>query len=74
MIIDHLVAFVGMLILFCVIGGIGWWQLNAMRSLEHRIAAGDESLLSDGAYKVEHIMEAPEGSSVVQGTPLHQAK
>lgn len=57
---------IGMVLLAGLLGLLYWGYWNA-RKLDRQIQRGDPSLLTTSTYKREEVIQAPQGSVIMEG-------
>jgi hypothetical protein len=57
---------IGMVLLTGLLGLLYWGYWNA-RKLDRQIQRGDPSLLTTSTYKREEVIQAPQGSVIMEG-------
>ena len=57
---------IGMVLLSGLLGLLYWGYWNA-RKLDRQIQRGDPSLLTTSTYKREEVIQAPQGSVIMEG-------
>ena len=58
--------FIGLILFAGLLALLYWGYWNA-RKLDRQILQGDPSLLTTGTYKREEIIQAPQGSVIMEG-------
>lgn len=61
-----LLVLIGLLLFAGVLGLLYWGYWNA-RKLDQQILRGDPSLLTTNTYKREEVIQAPQGSTIMEG-------
>ena len=57
---------IGLIFLAGLLGLLYWGYWNA-RKLDHQIQRGDPALLTTSTYKREEVIQAPPGSTIMEG-------
>ena len=57
---------IGLIFLAGLLGLLYWGYWNA-RKLDHQIQRGDPALLTTSTYKREEVIQAPPGSTIIEG-------
>lgn len=57
---------IGLIFLAGLLGLLYWGYWNA-RKLDHQIQRGDPALLTTSTYKREEVIQAPSGSTIMEG-------
>lgn len=57
---------IGLIFLAGLLGLLYWGYWNA-RKLDHQIQRGDPTLLTTSTYKREEVIQAPPGSTIMEG-------
>ena len=61
-----LIFIIGLIFLAGLLGLLYWGYWNA-RKLDHQIQRGDPALLTTSTYKREEVIQAPPGSTIMEG-------
>ena len=61
-----LIFIIGLIFLAGLLGLLYWGYWNA-RKLDRQIQRGDSALLTTSTYKREEVIQAPQGSTIMEG-------
>lgn len=63
---QSLIFIIGLIFLAGLLGLLYWGYWNA-RKLDRQIQRGDPALLTTSTYKREEVIQAPQGSTIMEG-------